>query len=243
MTNIIEAISNAVETYETATECKELAIKLSTLLDQGAAVASLPISVVNQHSRIKSPAFKESVLHSSLYNQDGKAHDRYTLSDLTPFVQKYPKLFQTIDIAITNTKALEEITFASKRPNDYWKRLNDCEAIQAMMKVSLVEQSRCLIASIEQALQASSNGQWSIESDLRDDMRSKKENPLLRHKPYIALYSIIESSAESDGTIKAMLRHYFKENVFVKEGENSYFIGFSATLDEVSLRTFYKKRI
>jgi len=121
--------------------------------------------------------------------------------------------------------------------------MSNCERVHAMVKVAYVEPSTCLHTHIDKEVEESANGQWSVESQLRDDMRSKKENPLLREKQYIVLYVVDESTNSCNNSIKAMLEHYFQDNIVEKEGKTSYFIGYAATLDEVSLRTFYKKRL
>ena len=243
MNQIIESFIQTLDANKTLGQ-NDLIENLNLLLkEQGLrGVGVMPISVVNRQSRIKSPDVKSAIRTQNLYDANGDAHTTYDLAALEPLVRTYTSIFQTIDIAVVENDANQEIVFASKRPNDYWKRMRNGETVRTMVKVDYVEPLACASTNIDKEVQESANGQWSLESKLRDDMRSKKENPLLRQKQYVALYVMPEDDNNCNVSIKAMLEHYFQDNIVVKEGKTSYCIGYAATLDEVSLRTFYKKR-
>ena len=204
-------------------------------------ISSLPISVVKQHSRIKSPEIKDEILTQGLYDDKGEAYITYRVDTLKQFVSSYSSLFQTIDIVIMDQNKINEVVFATKRPNDYWTRMTNTQTIRAMIKKTFLDSYTCTTSTINKELQESSNGQWSVESDLRDDMRSKKENPDLREKPYISLYIVDTVTLGEVKELKAMLEHYFGNCVIVENQEQIMLLGHSDTLDEISLREFYKK--
>ena len=204
---------------------------------------ALPISVVNQKSKIKSSQAECDITDEALYDEDGLAYDKYETNVLEPLLEKFPSIFQSIDRAIVDTTSMSTLVFESKRPNDYWKRLTNTDAIKAMVKMIPFDVYSCNVSTIEKEMQESSNGQWSLESDLRDDMRSKKENPLLRQKPYIVVFVPSEDMVTNPLVLKAMLEHYFVDNIVVQDGEKGYLLGYAKTLHEVSLKIFFKKRL
>ena len=242
MKQIIKTVVQALNEVD-AQEEAQLLKKLEPLMlrENLTAIASLPISIVSKRSRIKHHEVKKAIKECDLYNQDDNAYDHYTVKQLAPSVWLYPSLFQSIDMALFGRDSVQEVLFASKRPNDYWKRMTNCDTLQAMIKVETFAPATCQISFIDKELKESSNGQWSLESRLRDDMRSKKENPLLRGKPYLVVYIVQEGEGGCDA-VQAMLAHYFNDKVVEEETRSHYFIGYALTLDEVSLRTFYKKQ-
>ena len=237
MKQIVKRIVQALNMVDVQEKGK-LFKKLESLVQEEnkTVVASLPISIVAKESRVKDLTVKREIHESTLYNQDGEAYDQYTLERLAPFVRSFSSLFQCIDMAVLSDKYMQKIKFTSKRPNDYWKRMHNCDLLDAMIKVEYLESIACQISQIEKELKESDNGQWSLESRLRDDMRSKKENPLLRQKPYIVVYIALEGEVSS--SVNGMIEHYFEDNVI---HHKSYLIAYAPTLHEVSLRTFYKK--
>ena len=72
-------------------------------------------------------------------------------------------------------------------------------------------------------------------------MRSKKENPNLREKPYIVLYVINTTGIGVVEGLNTMLKHYFGGCTVIENKEQIMLFGHSDTLNEISLRKFYKK--
>jgi len=206
-------------------------------------ISALPISIVNQKEKIKPAQIQNKIDSNLLYDKNNTAYSKYKFKTLEPLVHEYPSVFQSIDMAVVYQDGLSELLFERKRLNDYWKRLTNIGAIKAMIKVMYYDNLSCQTSTIDREIKKSSNGQWPLESALRDDMRSKKENPLLRQKPYIVVYISKEKNQDGCHTVKTMLEHYFKDNVMEHTGENSYFMAYATTLNEISLRTFYKKDV
>ena len=140
MNEIVEALIKTVNGSKVL-NVSYMSDNLNLLIHQDGlcAITSLPISVVNQHSRIKSADIKDDILTQGLYDENGEVYKTYSVETLQPLVCSYPSLFQTIDIAIVDKETTTEVSFTPKRPNDYWTRMNNCESVRAMVMVTFVE--------------------------------------------------------------------------------------------------------
>jgi len=72
-------------------------------------------------------------------------------------------------------------------------------------------------------------------------MCSKKENPNLREKPYIVLYVVNTTGIGVVAGLNAMLKYYLGGCTVIENKEQIMLFGHSDTLNEISLRKFYKK--
>ncbi|MGB5964900.1 MAG: hypothetical protein WBF77_05835 [Sulfurimonadaceae bacterium] len=204
-------------------------------------VKDLPISIVHKKEKLKDPTSVEYLLANDFFDDTGCSGNHYELSQLKSMHNASKSSFQTIDLAVlTKGSKMDRLEFQNKRPNDFWKRLQNIETIEAMIGLQHIDSSRCRDGVIDRELEESSNGQWSIESDLRDAMRSKKENSGLRAKPFIWVVTKQPDKNPVDH-IEMMLRHYFGENVVHGRGKMESYIGYMDELDAISLREFYKK--
>jgi len=243
MEEIIKELAGALEKL-TQDESSRPAAALSGRLQNGqfAWIADLPISVVQEKAKLKSTEARSYLEANGFFDAGGHAASSYSLSRLTTYCLGAKSAFQTIDLAAAEKEpGIKRLLFKSKRPNDYWKRLKNVETVRAMVTLERIDASQCSDAVIEKELNESLNGQWQVESRLRDAMRSKKENADLRSRPFIWV-GVKERGANAGvDHIEMMLKHYFGEKVVHKRAETEFYIGFSDELNAVSLREFYKK--
>ena len=160
----------------------------------------------------------------------------YRLDELSEFSN-----VPTIDL-IALTQNVESLTFSAKRPNDFWKRLSSVDHIEAMVSLLEIDYKQCSDAFIDQDVKNSDNGQWRVETTLRDTMRANKENRDLGSKPFIVILSK-EVDEEDADHLYAMLKHYFNDNVeqvLSKDGKSNYYIGFHKHMGEMGMRYFYR---
>lgn len=201
-----------------------------------------PISLLHSRLKIKDDTEGEKLKNRGFFDSEGFSAKEHSLSTLKALQEIAESSFQTIDLAVLDKEpAVEELLFENKRPNDYWKRLMNVGHIRAMVGLQYAAGRDCSSGAIESALQTSENGQWPIESDLRDAMRSKKENALLRNKPFVWIVMQDDAGAYGPDHIALMLKHYFGDNVVQGEGDIRFYIGYMDELNAVSLREFYKK--
>lgn len=204
-------------------------------------VKALPISIVHTKEKLKESDTSLSLTENDFFDDAGYSRSAYDRSLLTRIYHASKSSFQAIDLAVLAKESkLERLEFQSKRPNDFWKRLQNIEAVEAMIGLQHVESSRCSDGAIEREVKGSSSGQWGVESELRDAMRSKKENSGLRMKPFIWVVTKERTGGPVDN-VGMLLHHYFGGNVVHGEGVWDFYIGYMETLNGISLREFYKK--
>ena len=205
-------------------------------------VGDLPVSIVHRREKLKARVTAACLQEKGFFDGEGRSLPGWERVALTSLQREAKSAFQTIDLAVTSTAAaLESLVFRNKRPNDYWKRLENVENIAAMVGLQYVGNDRCSDAAVATEMAHNANGQWGVESKLRDAMRSKKENSGLREKPFVWVIVKERGGEEVADHIARLLHHYFGDNVVKGTGRADYYIGYSRTLDAVSLRAFYKK--
>jgi hypothetical protein len=243
MKEIIRELAEALEQltlHENLTAAESLIGELQG--SRYAWVSDLPISIVHREEKLKAGQVRAFLLANGFFDDAGFSEIEQDLGRLKSRVQAMKSAFQTIDLAVLEGDAkMEKMTFQTRRPHDYWKRLNNVDALKAMVGLQCVDGSACRESSIEAALHESSNGQWPVESRLRDAMRSTKENSGLRCKPFVWVVIKTEAEHEPIDHIAMMLKHYFGSNVVEGRGNVRFYIGYMEELDAVSLREFYKK--
>jgi len=243
MKEIIRELTKALPQLHTEAE-QRLAKAVTEQLKESrfAWAAAYPISLVRSCSNIKSAADGEMLKSRGFFDSHGLSDKEYSLSSLKTMQDVAESSFQTIDLAVLDKEpTVEEFYFESKRPNDYWRRLTNVGHIRAMVGLQYAKGGDCRSDAIKSALQTSRNGQWPVESKLRDEMRSKKENALLRNKPFVWIVMQDELGTDEADHVGLMLKHYFGDNVVQGEGHMRFSIGYMDELDAVSLREFYKK--
>ncbi len=243
MKKIIRALTKALEQLtldENSTAGESL---MEHLQGSGYSwVSDLPISIVHREEKLKAGQVREFLLANGFFDDAGFSETENDLTTLKSMAKATKNAFQTIDLAVLDSDAkIEKLTFHNKRPNDFWKRLKNVDALKAMIGLQCVDSSDCRDSAIEAALHENINGQWPVESRLRDAMRSTKENSDLRCKPFV--WAIIKTEAEQEPVdhITMLLRHYFGGNVVEGRGNVRFYIGYREELNTISLREFYKK--
>ncbi len=243
MTEIIRALEAALEKSIIA-ENHPTAEDLIAHLGGGqfAWIADLPISVVHQKERLKVPDTQDFLQANHFFDEAGFSQTTYDLAQLQRLCRGAKNAFQTADLAVVDREAdMRRLLFQNRRPNDYWKRLKNLDAVRAVAGLDRVDAAECSSGAIERELKESTNGQWQVESRLRDAMRSKKENRGLRSKPFVWIVVKEQGSRERVDHIAMMLKHYFGKNLLQGSGNADYYIAYMDELNAVSLREFYKK--
>lgn len=205
-------------------------------------VSDLPISIVHREKKLKADTVRNYLLANDFFDNTGSSDTVQGLQKLERMAREMRKAFQTIDLAaLESHAAMDKLTFQNKRPNDFWKRLKNANAVKALVGLQYVDSSDCSDDFIKAVLQETINGQWPVESALRDAIRSTKENSALRSKPFVWVVIQTQTDQGDVDNVAKMLRHYFGANVVEGRGNVHFYIGCMDELNAISLREFYKK--
>lgn len=205
-------------------------------------VPRFPVSYIHDANRIKSDRERNYLNSAGWTDADGIVKAGATFLELDGLYQDEPALLQTMALAHCKHDAdLDHLSFVPKREGDYWKRLQDADFLMTVADLDIVPAAGTTSEAIAHELERSAIGQWRVEKALRDAVRSKKENPALRQKPYLWI-TVVEGAESEEGHVEKMLRHYFGDNVFTGRMKGACFrLGYIGKLDDMVLRTFYKK--
>jgi len=138
---------------------------------------------------------------------------------------------------------MKDLEYATKREQDFWKRLVNVDHIEAMITLQSVSKNECTDKFIEQSLANSQKRQWSVETQLRDAMRANKENKELGVKPFIVLLCTDAVICKQTDHIQLLLKHYFRDNVLTflsQDKKFKYYIAYNAHMSDIGMRYFYK---
>jgi len=243
MEKIVKALREALKNHTTESGVPNAASLAGKLVGTPYVwISDLPISIVHRREKVKDAEAADWLQEQGFFDEEGCSHAAWERGALTELCSGGKSAFQTLDLAVASDAAgLGDLVFRNKRPNDYWKRLQNVGAIEAMVGLQYAGGGCCSDKEIARQVEESANGQWGIESDLRDAIRSKKENSGLREKPFVWIVIKAEEGEEATDHIALLLHHYFGDNVVKGRGESDFYIGYSDTLNEISLREFYKK--
>ncbi|MDA3947095.1 MAG: hypothetical protein PF439_10510 [Helicobacteraceae bacterium] len=216
MTEIITEIKDAltkVTTDSAFNEALVTALSDSDFLWQ----SDYSIALVNTTKRIEDSA-------------DIKLFEAEALVDETGLTPAHPSPLQLRAIADIGTKYLQRVSIMSlksehdtpplfqvKRQNDYWRKIQDVDPIKAMVEVSSWREDV---------------GVCDVEFSLREIIRKRKEVHALKDVGFVWI-------AVTSSDISEVFRHYFQENyAFVQTDKQSFHIGWSSTLQAISMRDF-----
>lgn len=231
------------ETTEHDTLCQALAICLKDA-DALHWVPALPVAYIHNAKRMKSDVLQKRLIREGWVGQDDKIREGMSRSEIMQMAgHDAGVLVQAASIAACLNGAPPDcLPFSAKRSGDYWKRLKSADFLAAIIEIDVRPAMEVSPEWIARALAETDAGQWQAETALRDAVRSKKENTPLRGKPFVWV-SVISGAEEKDaGEVNSMLRHYFGEALRHGIMPGGYFVmGYSEALNDISLRTFYKK--
>ncbi len=177
-----------------------------------------------------------AIKHDGLHTQQD-----FDLQALETYSGDHLDTVRSIDL-VALTKDVSQLTFAAKRPKDFWKRLQSVEHIKAMIAILCTTSDACSDTAIENSLKTSNKGQWELETELRDAMRANKENRDLGVKPFIMVMAKPYVQEPTDH-VEKMLQHYFSDHVRVIRSEDSkvnYYLAYHEHMGEIGMRYFYK---
>lgn len=181
-----------------------------------------PIAIVHSQERIKEEDIKREFLEQGILGRDGFTPTQIAREVCNQIAQSAAHYIQQVDIMVFITKNKNDtIEFHPKRPHDFWKKLRSSDGILAMVDMKYF----------------TANESSKIEYELREVIRKRKENTSLKDVGFVWIAAVTDSEA-----VEGIFEHYFHQNhtqVKLSDGNCSYWIGWSNTLREISMRTFY----
>lgn len=182
-----------------------------------------PIAIVHSKERIKEKEIQKKFLELGILNTDGFTPIKISRSVCNQIAAFSPQYIQRVDIMVFNAhEPSDMVELTPKRPQDFWKKLASSEGMEAMIEMQYFAK----------------NDSAKIEFELREVIRKRKENSALKDVGFIWIAAVDESEVA-----QGVFEHYFHENncqVKTSDEENcSYWIGWSSTLRNLSMRTFY----
>lgn len=181
-----------------------------------------PIAIVHTKERIKEENIQRALLQQGILGNDGFTETKVARNACSQIATIAPQYIQQVGMMVFGSHEKNNtIEFTPKRPHDFWKKLSSSEGMEAMVEMEYV-------GAMDSA---------QIEYELREVIRKRKENSALKDVGFIWIAAVTQGD-EAQGVFD----HYFHKNyteVQSPEGKGSYWIGYSHTLRDVSMRTFY----
>lgn len=178
--------------------------------------AHFPVAVV--HHKIRVDEATASVLEKEgVLDDEGFTQSEYSIEKLQELAKEVPNAFKEVG-ALCIAKESDRYRYAPKHPADKWKKVLDSGSFKAVVEVSICEgEAVC-----------------TIESKLRDLIRSSKEVPSL--KPVGFVWVAVVPKTEQIGEL---LTHYFG-NCFLNVdcGDRHVYIAWSEMLGSIDMRHF-----
>lgn len=184
-----------------------------------AYLENYPIKIVHEKTRVKDDAVLEILDEIEFFDQDGFSNATHTHQTIRFLQENAPDCIQSVSFGVSHKQTHNTYTFTEKFPHDRWKKIVNDEELQAVIEVSY-------FSNLDELS--------TIETKLRDIMRSRKEVPLLKKIGFIWIADVTE---ELD--ISKIMHHYFSENfTSIKTEEKTIFIGWNKQLQNINMRYF-----
>jgi len=182
--------------------------------------AHYPIAVIHSKKRMHD---KETVLQfesENLFDRDGLTPTQWQTDQLEFVADNAPKYLQSVSLMCLKKTADKPLAFAAKRENDYWKKIQNSEHIEAMAEVT--------------SFTKNGDNECQVESALREIIRKRKEISALKGVAFISI-----AVARQGQKIDRVMTHYFHDNHSQIHIDDSIIhIGWSETLKAINMRYF-----
>ena len=179
-----------------------------------------PVAVVHESKRIKEEDALAYFKENYLLDEQGLTHDEYPRDDLDRIFTYAPKYIQNVSFMLSTTKDMPHPTFTNKFKHDFWKKIQNIEALEAVIDISALTPT---------------TSDCKAEEALRAIIRKRKEVHQLKK---IAFVWIVEINGENIH-IETVMKHYFEDDIMlVKNGRKTYYVGWSSPLQSINMRYF-----
>lgn len=182
-------------------------------------VGDYPIAIVNEITRVQDEESLKKLNTISFFDAQGFSKNSYTKEEINYLVENVPTSIKTAYLLCLKKKNSDEYNFVEKFQHDRWKKVIDEENFEA-----LVEYSKFI----------DTDNSGSIETELRDIMRSRKEIPSLKAIGFVWIVTLPITTEIED-----ILNHYFLNNhIFIERGRKIVYIAWADKLADINMRYF-----
>jgi len=215
MKKIISEIHNAVQNSRKTIE----------FLKKNSAwtwIGNYPISIINEITRVKDEESLTKLRPMHFFDTKGFSKHCYSKEEIQYLIANVPSCINTAYCLCLKKRQSNEYKFIEKFQHDRWKKITNEENFEA-----LVESSKF----------TDTHNSESIESELRDIMRSRKEIPSLKSIGFVWIATLPVTIEIED-----ILNHYFLENhIFIPRGRKIVYIAWANKLANISMRDFVNR--
>ncbi len=215
----IKDIESLLSSHTTLIDVKQSLHLFFNRTDYG-CVKDYPVAIVHESKRIKEKEMQEYFTSNYLLNEEGFSYEEYGKDDLEHMIHHAPNYIQTVGFMLSTSKEMPHPTFFNKFKGDYWKKIQSVEGLEAVIDMSTLteEASSC-----------------EVEDELRSIIRKRKEVHQLKKLGFVW---IVEVNGENRN-VTTVMKHYFNaNNLTVKNGRKTYYVGWSIPLKDINMRYF-----
>ena len=173
-----------------------------------------PIAIVHSLSRFKNKDDANFFQEHKLFDENGHTPSTYNEDTLELIQNNAPSSIKRAGLLALKKESPSTLRYQEKRPNDFWKKIQDVEHILSSFDYDIFEPEDDIC---------------KVEFQLREVIRSYKEVHAFKTKGFIWM-------AVTKKDVSKEFKHYFGHNYTLVDG--SYHIGWSETLKDINMRYF-----
>ncbi len=183
-------------------------------------IGECPIAIINEKGRIEDQETLNSLEEIHFFDDKGFSKDVYTHKEITQINEDVPSILKRTYALCLKKKPENNYVFKEKYEHDRWKKIQD--------------ESFNMEAFVESSKFKDSDDSISIETHLRDIMRSAKEIPALKAIGFVWIVTLPKETKVTD-----ILEHYFGNNhIFIEKGRKITYIAWNKRLADINMRYF-----
>ena len=183
-------------------------------------IGEYPIALINEKSRIEDETLLSKLEEIKFFDAEGFSKHNYTQKEISFLRENLSKTLKTTYCICLKKQAKAEYFFKEKFEHDRWKKIQD----ETFNMEAFVESSKF----------SDSDDSETIETQLRDIMRSAKEIPALKAIGFVWIVTLPKTTKVTD-----ILEHYFGDNhVFIEKGRKITYIAWDERLANINMRYF-----
>lgn len=187
-------------------------------------VGDYPIAIVNEITRVEDEESLKKLNAINFFDAEGFSKNSYPKEEIKYLIENVPSSVKTAYLLCLKKKPTDDYNFVAKFKHDSWKKVTDEDNFEA-----LVESSKFI----------DTDNSESMESELRDIMRSRKEIPSLKAIGFVWVVTLPINTEIED-----ILHHYFLDNhIFIERGRKIVYIAWADKLADINMRYFVNSPI
>ena len=183
-------------------------------------IGEYPVALVNEKTRITDKETLTRLEEIVFFDEQGFSKSSYTKKEISFLKENTPEALKTSYCICLKKPQADSYTFKEKFEHDRWKKIQD--------------DSFNMEAFVESSKFSDADDSETIETHLRDIMRSAKEIPALKAIGFVWIVTIPKATKVID-----ILEHYFGDNhIFIEKGRKITYIAWDERLANINMRYF-----